>query len=101
MSEARDPYLVSGLSEGPNPRSLLLFTDPNYVPPTSADVRSIIKGTGATGKLIAGLTGVDPRTVRKWQAPPDASNHAPCPYSAWRMILIAAGKVSPPALLVC
>lgn len=72
------------------PNTLLLFTDPNYQAPTWQDVRTLVKMTGLTGEQVASLLGVASRTVRKWQSPPDSSNHTPMPYSAWRLLLIHA-----------
>lgn len=98
MSEARTEYVVSGLSHGPNPRTLLHCSHPDYIPPTWEDVRSITQGIDATGSELASFLDVSPRTVRKWLAPPTAANHAPIPFAAWHLILIALGKIPAPAL---
>jgi hypothetical protein len=47
----------------------------------------------ARNLAIAQVTGVTPRTVRKWLAPPEAENHALVPYAAWRLLLIETGVV--------
>lgn len=95
MSETRAEQRVSGLSEGPKPASLLPYHDPGYLAPTHLDVRAITQQFNLTGRNIAHLIGVAPRTVRKWLAPPEAENHAPMPYAAWRLLLIETGVVSP------
>ncbi len=75
------------------PKTLLPFADPNYQAPTWQDVRTLVKMIGLTGEQVASLLGVAARTVRKWQSPPDSSNHTAIPYSAWRLMLIEAGVI--------
>lgn len=98
MSETRTEYAVSGLSKGPNPRTLLHCSNTDYMPPTWEDVRSIFQEIDATGSELASFLDVSPRTVRKWLAPPTAANHAPIPFAAWHLILVALGKIPAPAL---
>jgi len=102
MSETREQYRVSGLPEGPRSATLLPFHDPGFVAPTHADIRALTQRHDLTGSAVARITGVSPRTVRKWHAPPEADNHSPVPYAAWRLLLIETGTVKPiglPALL--
>lgn len=101
MSETRAQYRVSGLFEGPNPAALLPFHDPQFTAPTYLDIRAITHKYGLSGADVSRITGVLPRTVRKWLAPPDAANHTDVPYAAWRLLLIETGEVQPlRALLV-
>jgi len=95
MSETQAQYRVSGLSEGPKPASLLPFSDPDFKPPTHIDIRAVTQRFGLTGTDLARLTGVLPRTVRKWLAPPDIANHSPMPYAAWRLLLIESSLARP------
>jgi hypothetical protein len=93
MSEILPKQGVSGLTTGPKPETLLPFYDPAFVAPTHLDVRVITQRYKLTGAAVAQITGVTPRTVRKWLAPPEAENHAPMPYAAWRLLLIETGVV--------
>lgn len=74
------------------PETLLCFADPGYSHPTWEDVRLLVGLLGKTGEEIGLLVGVKSRTVRKWQASPDTSNHAEIPYSAWCVMLCAYRK---------
>lgn len=95
MPETLVIHGVSDLSEGPKPATLLPFRDPEFVAPTHIDVRAITQRYKLTGSAVASLTGVLPRTVRKWLAPPGVANHAAIPYAAWRLLLIEVGLVGP------
>lgn len=99
MSETRTPYVVSGRSTGPDNATLHQFDSPLYVPPSWEDVRAVIERISLTGSQVAALVGVQSRTVRKWTSPPETSNHAPIPYAAWRLLLIAAELVPPTKLV--
>jgi hypothetical protein len=98
MTETRTQYLVPGHKDGPSDAALLPYDDPGYCQPSWQEVRAVIQQTGLTGAGVANLVGVGSRTVRKWVSPPDTSNHAPIPYAAWRLLLIAAGLVKPPTI---
>lgn len=98
MSESRAIYVVSADSAGPSEASLLPFDDPGYSPPTWEDVRAVVRSFNLTGSQVADLVGVSSRGVRKWMSPPDTANHAPMPYAAWRLLLIAAQLAQPPEL---
>jgi hypothetical protein len=91
MPETPAGRRVSDLFEDPAPASLLPFSDPGFVAPTHADVRALTQRYKLTGAAVAQLTGVLPRTVRKWLAPPNVANHSPIPYAAWRLLLIEVG----------
>lgn len=93
MSETRPPYVVSGRPAGPDNATLQEFDSPEYKQPTWLDVRAVIDRIGLTGSQVAKLVGVQSRAVRKWTSPPETTNHAPIPYAAWRLLLIAAGLV--------
>ncbi|TQK07839.1 transcriptional regulator [Herbaspirillum sp. SJZ107] len=81
--------------EDPKPATLLPFHDVGFVAPTYTDVRALTQRYKLTGAAVARITGVLPRTVRKWHAPPETTNHSPIPYAAWRLLLIEAGAVAP------
>jgi hypothetical protein len=98
MSESHAEQWDSGLTEGPNPATLLPFHDPGFSAPSHSDVRVVTVRFKLTGSTVARVTGVTPRTVRKWLAPPTAENHAPMPYAAWRLLLIETGVVVPCSL---
>ena len=99
MSETRSPYVVSGRSSGPDSSTLHQFDSPLYTQPSWEDVRAVIERISLTGSQVAALVGVQARTVRKWTSPPETSNHAPIPYAAWRLLLIAADLVKPTILI--
>ena len=94
MTEVSAIYCVSDHLNEPRPETLLPFTDTGFNPPDWQDVRILIQGLRWTGSQVADFVGVNSRTVRKWTSPPSASNHAPIPYAVWRLLLIAAGKVT-------
>lgn len=98
MSETRQKYCVSDLPEDPNEDSLLPFSDINFKPPIWTDIRRVTHQHSLTGSEVAQLTGVKPRTVRKWLSPPEAENHSPMPYAAWRLLLIELDIVKPGVL---
>lgn len=56
---------------------------------TPEEVKALIKRHGLTGSQVAKICGVNPRTVRSWQAPKDSNSYRPIPLSAWRLLLIA------------
>ncbi len=63
MTEETGKYEVSGngvtRSELLNSRSLLLFEDPNYEPPTPEQIATAIKLTGLSSASIGKLLGID------------------------------------------
>lgn len=99
MSEPQAEPGDSGLREGLDPLTLLPFDDPDFRSPSYGDVRALTHQYKLTGSNVARLTGVTPRTVRKWMAPPGVQNHAPMPYAAWRLLLIETGLVMPVGML--
>lgn len=70
-----------------------------WIQPTHLEVRTIISKLGLTGSEAANITGVSPRTVRKWQADPegvDAKKSAQkIPYAAWRLLVIELENMKP------
>ena len=66
--------------------ALLTFANPNYVGPTSSDVRSILKQLDLRGREVASICGVNGRTVRKWMA----HDGPHMPYGAWRLLVLHA-----------
>lgn len=108
MSEERAPYTVTGrapmitaedLQAQP---SILEYSNPAYRAPTPGEVDALIKLAGWSQNDVAKLVGVNynpmkgSTTVRKWRAPLESPEHREIPYSAWRLMLIAAGLVEPP-----
>ncbi len=97
MTEEIPENLVSQI-----PRSLMEFkgyasTMPSlhkyYKDPTPAEIRQLIKLMGWKGAQVASLTGTGPRTVRRWQSPPNLPGYRKIPYSSWRLLLGYAGVV--------
>ncbi len=80
-----------------NRASSLPYSASGYDAPTPEDVGELIKLMGWSQNDVAKMTGVnyDPKkgspTVRRWKAPVDKPDHRDIPYSAWRLLLIAAG----------
>lgn len=70
------------------------FDSPTYTKPTWQEVRALLRKHNLTGSKVGALTGVNPRAVRKWQAPPDASSHTEIPYSAWRLLLLLTREIA-------
>ncbi len=58
-----------------------------YVPPNQDELRATFKGF--SGRQIANLLDVNPRTVRKW-----IGGESTVSYSAWRLFLIKTGRVT-------
>lgn len=64
--------------------------DEGYQAPSAEEVRSTFKPF--TASEVADILGVaDPRTIRKW-----IGGESVIPYSAWRLFLIATGRVEVP-----
>jgi hypothetical protein len=59
------------------------------------EVREFLKKHGLTGSAAAAIVGVNPRTVRSWQAPVGSSSFRPIPEAAWRLLQIATGETTP------
>src|SRR5690625_1310334 len=93
MSEEYPTYRTANSDTEVNPRTLLRSTDPGYERPTYADLRALKDRSGETGGRLAQRVGVDPRTWRKWTAPPEAKNAQQIPYAAWRLLLVELGVV--------
>ncbi len=97
MAGNKTTCITSEYSSDLNERTLLLYHDPRYQPPTPTDVRNVIRHLGLTGSEVAARVGVSADTVRKWQATPDSPSFKPIPYAPWRLLLIEAGLVLPPS----
>lgn len=88
MSEEHPKY-QAGDAGGITPGALLPFTDPEYSPPTPADVRALKARSGKTGRELCAIVGMeDHRTWRRWSQDADAAGHRKIPYSAWRLLLL-------------
>lgn len=61
----------------------------SYTPPSTAELRALLRRNGWTGKDAALRTGVDPRTVRRW-----TGGEVSIPYAAWVLLQVD----SPPPL---
>lgn len=57
---------------------------------TAAELHALKKRHKLTGRAIAEIVGVNPRTVRKWLSP-QGKHHAPMPYAASRLLSITMG----------
>lgn len=102
MSEKAAGYKVGdglSLDEFKELPCALVFSDPDYLPPTPGEIDQLIKAAGWSQNGTAKLVGVsfNPAkgsvTVRRWRAEKGSSNHREIPYSAWRLLLINAGVV--------
>ncbi len=65
--------------------SLRPFYHPDYQPPSTQELLSLMKDCAWTGAKVGALVGVDSRTVRRW-----TEGERPIPYSAWRLLLLYA-----------
>ncbi len=80
---------------------LLEFTEKDFRPPTPDEIRLAFglclkkNGDKYTGKDIADLLGVNPRTTRRWLSV-DPVERRDIPYAAWRLVLVAIGLVPAP-----
>lgn len=92
--EDRTTYQVNSDSVQIRESCLAPFSAPEYTPPTWQEVRALLQKHQITGSAAAAITGVNPRAVRKWQAPPEASSHTEIPYSAWRLLILSTGEVT-------
>ena len=52
-----------------------------------------------TGADIAALTGVNPRTARRWVGSQDQKGARPIPWSDWALLLLLTGKTTVESLL--
>lgn len=69
-------------------------TNMDLSPPNAADLRAWIEGKGITQSAVARVTGVNPRTARRWIQPP-GNGHVPIPPAAWRLLLLWSGDIAP------
>ena len=79
--------------------SVRMKADSGYLPPTPEQVKLIRNYLGLSQTACAKLTGANftpekgSTTVRKWETSTESNNHKPIPYSAWRLMLVAAKVV--------
>ena len=101
MREDRGQYLTNSSEPQTaeafrNHPCTLPFAD-GYQPPSASTVTAFIQMTGWQHKKIAGITGVvythekGSPTVRRWKS--KGKEFRQIPYSAWRLLLLAAGVV--------
>lgn len=64
---------------------------PTYTPDA---LRAVLARHALTGAAAGHLLAVDSRTIRKWTAAADISNHRDMPESAWWLLLILTGDIS-------
>ena len=64
-----------------------------YEVPAPEELKSFMLKNNLTGADIAALTGVNPRTARRWVAPADQKGARPIPWSDWILILVLTGKM--------
>lgn len=75
---------MTGDVDGIRATTMLLYTHPDYTPPTPMEVRALLKDMKLTGKEAAKILGVSSdRTIRKW-----TGGTTTMPYSAWRLLLL-------------
>jgi hypothetical protein len=65
-----------------------------YEIPTPEAIKEFMVENELTGADMAALTGVKPRTARRWVAPASQKNAAPIPWAAWALIQLLTGKAS-------
>lgn len=68
---------------GIRPQVLLDYSDPNYVSPTSDEIKRVLTYNRLSGSGAASLLGVNSRTIRKW-----TGGEQRMPYSAWKLLLL-------------
>lgn len=74
----------------------------NYRQPTPEQIKALRTYLGLSQIAFAKLVGVTykegkgSQTIRKWETPEGQTEHRKIPYSAWRLLLIAAGLIEPP-----
>ncbi len=91
MTEERATYRVGNAgAKDIRETALLPFADPGYTKPTPDEIRAALSMAGLSGNGAAQLLGLSSgRKVRAW-----TSGESDMPYSAWRLLLQAAGLVS-------
>jgi hypothetical protein len=65
-----------------------------YEIPTPEEIKKFMVEHDLTGVDMAALSGVNPRTARRWVAPADQKGAIPIPWAAWALIQILTGKIS-------
>jgi hypothetical protein len=67
-----------------------------YEIPTPEELRSFMVSNNLTGADVSALTGVDPRTARRWIA---YKNHRPIPWASWTLLLLFTKNTTEEKLL--
>lgn len=57
------------------------------------EVKALLRKYRITGSKAARITGVNPRTVRSWQAPTASPSFRPIPESSWKLLLLFTGEL--------
>jgi hypothetical protein len=65
-----------------------------YEVPAPDELKKFMFENNLTGADIAALTGVNPRTARRWVAPADQNGAKPIPWSDWALILLLTKKMN-------
>lgn len=60
---------------------------PDWTPPTSAEIRELLRVADLSASKAGMLVGVDSRKIRKWAG----DEKADMPYAVWRLLSIYAG----------
>ena len=105
MSETQASYgnntLPQTLEAFKNRHCARLYTDNEYQAPEPEEVNQLIKLAGWSQNDAAKLVGVNwdtkkgSSTIRKWKSDKAKKDYREIPYSAWRLMLIYAGVVTP------
>lgn len=109
MSEERAPYSNGNATpqtvEAFKGRPCTLnWSDPNYTPPTSAEVAALQRILGLKAKQVGALVGATYtrkgcNSVRRWKLPEEHHDKRYLSYARWRVMLFAAGIVTKKQLL--
>jgi hypothetical protein len=65
---------------------------PDWIPPTAAEFRELLRVAALSASQAGMLVGVDSRKIRKWAG----DEKADTPYAVWRLLSIYAGLASAP-----
>ncbi|WP_370164393.1 helix-turn-helix domain-containing protein [Marisediminitalea sp.] len=85
---------MAGMTIGFNEKPCCkLFGDEKYQPPTVEELKTLLEMNNWTQRDVSILVGVSLSTVKKWSLSENSSGHRNIPYSAWRLLLIYAGKI--------
>ena len=74
-----DTSSIGGVPREP----LLPFGHPDYRPPTTDEIRALLRLGELSGSAAGLLLGVNGRTIRKW-----TGGEREIPYAAWRLLIV-------------